>query len=40
MGQAQELMRRITDAVMAGDAETLATCYAAARSQRPRIGER
>jgi ketosteroid isomerase-like protein len=28
MGQARELMRRITDAVLAGDAQTLADCYA------------
>jgi ketosteroid isomerase-like protein len=28
MGQAQELMRRITDAVMAGDGQALADCYA------------
>jgi ketosteroid isomerase-like protein len=27
MGQAQELMRRITDAVMAGDEKELADCY-------------
>ena len=27
MGQAQELMRRITDAVMAGDMTTLTDCY-------------
>jgi predicted ester cyclase len=27
MGQAQELMRRITDAVMAGDEKALADCY-------------
>ena len=28
MGQAQELMRRITDAVMSGDMNALADCYA------------
>jgi ketosteroid isomerase-like protein len=28
MGQARELMRRITDAVMAGDVQALAECYA------------
>jgi ketosteroid isomerase-like protein len=28
MGQARELMRRITDAMLAGDAQALADCYA------------
>ena len=28
MGQAQEVMRRITDAVMSGDVKALADCYA------------